>query len=71
VFRQPTLLAALETLIEDAIRGDPESPLRWVSRGHRNIVAALTGQRVQSQPEAGGPIAAPVELQLSGQSEDT
>jgi len=44
VIRQPTLLAALETLIEDAIRGDPESPLRWVSRSQRNIVAALTGQ---------------------------
>jgi hypothetical protein len=44
VFRQPTLLAALETLIEDAIRGDPESPLRWVSRSQRNIVAVLTGQ---------------------------
>jgi hypothetical protein len=35
VIRQPTLLAALETLIEDAIRGDPESPLRWVSRSQR------------------------------------
>jgi Rhodopirellula transposase DDE domain len=44
VFRQPTLLASLEALIEDAIRGDPESPLRWVSRSQRNIVAALTGQ---------------------------
>ena len=47
VARQPTLLAALETLIEDAIRGDPESPLRWVSRSQRNIVAALTGQGFQ------------------------
>jgi hypothetical protein len=44
VIRQPTLLAALETLIEDAIRGDPESPLRWVSRSQRNIVTALIGQ---------------------------
>ena len=45
--RQPNLLAALETLIEDAIRGDPESPLRWVSRSQRNIVSALTGQGFQ------------------------
>jgi hypothetical protein len=30
--RKPGLLAALESLIEDAIRGDPESPLRWISR---------------------------------------
>jgi hypothetical protein len=44
VIRQPNLLAALESLIEDAIRGDPVSPLRWVSRSQRNIVAALTGQ---------------------------
>jgi hypothetical protein len=44
VTRQPNLLTALESLIEDAIRGDPESPLRWVSRSQRNIVTALTGQ---------------------------
>jgi hypothetical protein len=44
VIRQPTLLAALATLIEDAIRGDPESSLLWVSRSQRNIVTALRGQ---------------------------
>ena len=27
---QPGLLSALEELIEGAIRGDPQSPLRWV-----------------------------------------
>ena len=32
VTHQLGLPAALETLIEDAIRGDPCSPLRWVSR---------------------------------------
>jgi len=42
--RQPGLLAALEGLIEDAIRGDPEAPLRWVSRGQRNIAEALRRQ---------------------------
>src|SRR3954464_2191201 len=41
---QPGLLAALEALIEDAIRGDPESPLRWVSRSQRNIAEALRRQ---------------------------
>jgi hypothetical protein len=30
VTHQPGLPAALEALIEDAIRGDPCSPLRWV-----------------------------------------
>ncbi len=37
VDRQPGLRSALEELIEDAIRGDPQSPLRWVSRSQRNI----------------------------------
>jgi hypothetical protein len=41
---QPGLLMALEALIEDAIRGDPESPLRWVSRSQRNIAKALRCQ---------------------------
>jgi hypothetical protein len=38
---QPGLLAALEAVIEDAIRGDPQSPLRWTSRSQRNIAQAL------------------------------
>ena len=38
---QPELPAALEALIKDAIRGDPETPLRWVSRSQRQIVRAL------------------------------
>jgi hypothetical protein len=42
VAHRPDLPGALEALIEDAIRGDPCSPLRWVSRSH--IVAALTAQ---------------------------
>jgi hypothetical protein len=41
---QPGLMAALEGLIEGAIRGDPQSPLRWVSRSQRNIAAVLGQQ---------------------------
>ena len=41
---QPGLPAALEQLIEDAIRGDPCSPLRWVSRSQRHLVKALAAQ---------------------------
>jgi hypothetical protein len=37
-------LAALERLIEGAIRGDPESPLRWVSRSQRHLAEALRGE---------------------------
>src|SRR5216683_4969771 len=45
--RQPGLLTALDALIEDAIRGDPEAPLRWVSRSQRNIAEALRRQDFQ------------------------
>ena len=38
---QPGLLAAIERLVDGAIRGDPEAPLRWVSRSQRTIAAAL------------------------------
>jgi Rhodopirellula transposase DDE domain len=41
VVLQPDLPAALAALIEDAIRGDPETPLRWVSRSQRRIARAL------------------------------
>jgi hypothetical protein len=40
VTHQPGLPAALEALIEDAIRGDPCSPLRWVSRSLRHLKAS-------------------------------
>jgi Rhodopirellula transposase DDE domain len=55
VVLQPDLPAALEALIEDAIRGDPETPLRWVSRSQRQIARALRerGFRV-SQKLVGG-----------------
>ena len=44
VVLQPGLLSALEELIEGTIRGDPQSPLRWVSRSQRNIATALRQQ---------------------------
>lgn len=44
VAHQPDLPSALEALIEDAIRGDPCSPLRWVSRSQRHLVQALAEQ---------------------------
>jgi hypothetical protein len=47
VVHQPNLPAALEALIEDAIRGDPMTPLRWVSRSLRNIVRALQADGYQ------------------------
>jgi len=41
---QPGLLEAIEALVDDAIRGDPEAMLRWVSRSQRRIVKALKDQ---------------------------
>lgn len=38
---QPGLPEAIEALVDDAIRGDPEATLRWVSRSQRTIVKAL------------------------------
>ena len=55
VERQLGLLAGLEGLIEGAIRGDPQSPLRWVSRSQRNISTALRQQGFEaSQKLVGG-----------------
>src|SRR3954470_6036338 len=41
VAHHPGLPAALEGVIEAAIRGDPCAPLRWVSRSQRQLVKAL------------------------------
>jgi len=41
VVRDPELLDDLRALVEDATRGDPESPLLWVSRSVRNLADAL------------------------------
>ena len=38
---QPGLLEALDDLVQSSIRGDPEAPLRWVSRSQRHLSAAL------------------------------
>ena len=38
---EPGLLAALEELVQSAIRGDPEAALLWVSRSQRHLAKAL------------------------------
>jgi hypothetical protein len=44
----PTLLAALEALVEPTSRGDPESPLRWTCKSVRQLAAEWQrqGQKV-------------------------
>ena len=41
----PHLVAALEAMIEDQTRGDPESPLRWICKSTRTIANELGRQR--------------------------
>jgi hypothetical protein len=40
----PTVIQALETLVEPTTRGDPMSPLRWTCKSTRNLAAALQRQ---------------------------
>jgi hypothetical protein len=44
VERDPTLLLALERLIEPDTIGDPESPLRWVCKSTRTLSVELAAQ---------------------------
>src|SRR5918992_758612 len=44
VDRDPTLLEALEALVEPLTRGDPMSPLRWTCKSTRQLAAALQHQ---------------------------
>ena len=39
--KDPTLLDDLERLLEPATMGDPERPLRWVSKSHDKLATAL------------------------------
>ena len=44
VAKQPGLVDALATIIQSAIRGDPEAALLWVSKSQRNLAAILAEQ---------------------------
>ena len=46
----PKIADALETLIDPATRGDPESPLRWTCKSTRRLADELTGMRHQISP---------------------
>lgn len=45
--RAPTLLDALEALVDPVTRGDPMSPLRWTCKSTRQLAAALRQQGYQ------------------------
>jgi hypothetical protein len=42
--KDPTLLPALESLVDPETRGDPMSPLRWTCKSTRQLAETLTGQ---------------------------
>jgi len=46
----PELVAALESLLEPSMRGDPESPLRWTCKSIRRLAEELTRQRHAVSP---------------------
>ena len=46
----PELMAALESLVDPATRGDPESPLRWTSKSTRALAAELRGRGHRAGP---------------------
>jgi hypothetical protein len=52
--RDPTLVAALETLVEPTSRGDPQSPLRWTCMSVRQLATELhrQGHTVERQTVA-------------------
>ena len=47
----PTLADALLRLVDPVSRGDPESPLLWVSKSTRHLATALQAQGHQVSPE--------------------
>jgi hypothetical protein len=44
VAEDPTIVAALEALVEPTARGDPQSPLRWTCKSTRRLAKELTRQ---------------------------
>lgn len=42
IIKDPHLLIAIENLIEPSIVGDPESPLRWISKSTRKLAEAVS-----------------------------
>ena len=43
--RDPGVVEALDRLIEPEVRGDPESPLRWICKSTRTLAAELSRQK--------------------------
>ena len=44
-FHDPKIIEAMERLIDSGTRGDPESPLKWVTKSTRTIAAELSKKK--------------------------
>jgi hypothetical protein len=64
--KQPGLLAALKALVEPMERGDPERPLRWVSKSYRHLAGALQERGYSISYRSIGPILAELGYSLQG-----
>ncbi len=63
---QPGLLAALKSLVEPVERGDPERPLRWVSKSYRHLAGALRERGYSISYRSIGPLLASLGYGLQG-----
>jgi len=68
VEKQPGLLAALNDLVQSAIRGDPEAALLWVSKSRRHLSAALAERGFAASRELVGRLLARLGFSLQANS---
>jgi transposase len=66
VEHDPTLLTALEALVEPTTRGDPQSPLRWTCKSVRRLAEELRAQGHQVSPQVVGNLLHEADYSLQG-----
>jgi hypothetical protein len=62
----PTLVSALEALVDPTTRGDPMSPLRWTCKSTRKLAKALAGQGHQVSHTTVAQLLADLDYSLQG-----
>jgi hypothetical protein len=62
----PTLIPALQALIEPSTRGDPESPLRWTCKSVRKLAEELCAQGHQIGPQTVSELLHDLDYSLQG-----
>ena len=64
--KDPTLVSALESLIEPGTRGDPESPLRWTCKSTRRLAEELVRLGHQTSATTVGTLLKGMQYSLQG-----